>query len=121
MFEVLDGLLSEKQIDWLFKQGHFPYHEDRVKDWQKRLKENFEITVGEPKLDFESLWDAYDHKAKKVESERKFSKLTDGQKVKCFMAIAGYNYYLKRKGTAKALLSTFIHQAYYEDDWYKAK
>ena len=120
LFEVLDGILSEKQINWLFRLGHFPYQESQIADWQKHLKENFEISVGEADLSFDALWNAYENKVKRQEAEKAFKKMKPADVMRCFQAIPGYNRYLSRKGTAKAMLATFINQAYYLDDWSKA-
>lgn len=121
MFEVLDGLLSEKQINWLFRLGHFPYIEDQMKEWQKKLKENFDISVGTPDLSFDALWNAFDNKVKRVAAEKAFSKLKEADVIRCFLSIPGYNKYLARKGTAKAMLSSYINGGYYVDDWGKVK
>lgn len=120
-YTALDGLLSESQIDWLFVKGNFPYREDQIKHWQKKLKANFEITVGEPDLSFESLWNLYDYKVKKFEAEKAFKKLKEPDVIKCFFTIPGYNKYLQSKGVAKAHLSSFINKRYFDDDWSKAK
>ena len=82
-FKALDGVLSTKQIDWLFVKANFPYKEDQIKHWQKKLKANFEITVGEPDLSFEALWKLYDHKIKRVESEKAFNKLKQIGRASC--------------------------------------
>lgn len=120
LFEVLDGILTEIQITWLFRKGQFPFQEDQIKGWQKQLKQNFEITIGEPDLSFEALWIAYDNKVKRKASEAAFKKLKPADIIRCFQAIPGYNKYLQRKGTSKALLSSFINGEYYNDDWGKA-
>jgi hypothetical protein len=121
MFEVLDGILTQKQIDWLFKKGNFAYHEDKVKEWIKLLKANFEITVGDPVLDFESLWNLYDLKVKKHEAVKSFTKLKEADIIKCFFAVPQYKKYIARKNIAQAHLSTFINQRYFEDEWQNAK
>lgn len=120
-FKALDGVLSTKQIDWLFVKANFPYKEDQIKHWQKKLKANFEITVGEPDISFEALWNLYDYKVKKFEAEKAFKKLKEPDVIKCFFTIPGYNKYLQSKGVAKAHLSSFINKRYFDDDWSKAK
>jgi hypothetical protein len=118
-FNVLEGDLSEKQIQFLYLKGLFPWKEDHVKGWSKLYK-TITVEVGEPDFSFENLWNLYDHKAKKFEAQKAFNKLKEADVIKCFMAIRGYNFYLAKKGTAKALLASFINQRYFEDDWYKA-
>lgn len=120
-FKALDGVLSVTQIEWLFVKANFPYKEDQIKDWQKKLKANFEITVGEPQLSFETLWILYDNKVKKFEAIKAFNKLKEPDIIRCFLSVPGYNKYLQRKGIAKAHLSSFINKRYFDDDWNKAK
>lgn len=120
-FKALDGVLSVTQIEWLFVKANFPYKEEQIKDWQKKLKANFEITVGEPQLSFETLWSLYDNKVKKFEAIKAFNKLKEPDIIRCFLSVPGYNKYLQRKGIAKAHLSSFINKRYFEDDWSKAK
>lgn len=118
-FNVLEGDLSEKQILFLYLKGLFPYKEEHIKTWPKLYK-HITIEVGEPDFSFENLWNLYEHKAKKFSAQTAFNKLKPADVIKCFMAIKGYNFYLSKKGTSKALLASFINQRYFEDDWYKA-
>lgn len=119
-FKILEGIPTEKQFDWLFKKGQFPYYESQIKDWEKKLKDNFEILKGEPELTFEALWNLYNLKVKRIESEKAFKKLKEAEVIKCFLAVPGYDKYLQKRQTGKAHLSTFINQRYFEDDWSKA-
>lgn len=128
-FEILEGTLNAKQTHWLFggldqnekyQTAKFPVVESTIKVWQNLLRDNFEITIENPDLSFEALWNLYDNKVKKFESEKSFKKLKEADIIKCFLSIPGYNKYLQRKGVAKAHLSTFINQRYFEDDWSKA-
>lgn len=118
-FNVLEGELSEKQQDFLYPQGKFPWRELHIKDWSKLYKTAI-IEVGERDISFEALWNLYNHKVKRVEAEKQFNKLKEQDILLCFLSIAGYNKYLQKKGTAKAHLSTFINQRYFVDDWSKA-
>lgn len=118
-YNVLEGTLSDKQFNWLHKLGNFPVTEEKIKEWQRKLKVNFEIDVGEPDLSFDAIWELYNSKYKKFEAEKRWDKLSKADKLKCFKSIKGYDVYLARKGTSKALLSTFIYQRYFDDDWSK--
>lgn len=128
-FEILEGQLNAKQVLWLFggmikdkfQQAHFPILESTIKIWESKLKENFEITIENPNLDFDTLWKLYDNKVKKFEAEKAFKKLKEPDVIKCFLTVKEYDKYLQRKGVAKAHLSTFINQRYFEDEWQKAK
>lgn len=111
--------LTQKSCDWLFKDGNFPYKESIIKEWKLDVK-LFEIIKEMPDYSFETLWNLYDNKVKKFEAEKSFKKLKEPDVIKCFMAIKGYNIYLAKKQIAKAHLSTFINQRYFEDEWHKA-
>jgi len=121
-FEILEGELSTSQIKFLFSPN-FPATEILMKTvWQKDklYTERFEIIKAAPVLDFENLWQIYNNKVKKFEAEKSYNKLKEPDKIRCFLAIKGYDKYLAKAGVAKAHLSTFINQRYFEDEWQKA-
>lgn len=123
LFEIAEGELNAQQMKWLFASANFPADESIMRTiWMKEIKylKVFEIEKSVANLSFEALWNLYDNKVKKFESEKSFKKLKEADIIKCFLAIPGYNKYLQRKGVAKAHLSTFINQRYFEDDWNKA-
>ena len=120
-FEILEGELSAAQQHWLF--AHFPGNESNMKImWQKDklYTDKFEIVKATPVLDFENLWNIYNNKVKKFEAEKSYNKLKEPDKIRCFLAIKGYDKYLAKSGVAKAHLSTFINQRYFQDEWSKA-
>jgi hypothetical protein len=118
-FNVMEGDLSDKQELFLYINGKFPWKEDQIKDWPKKYK-TIKLEVGEPDLSFKALWNLYDNKVSKFDAEKAFNKLSDADKIKCFLAIPGYKKYLAKKGTGTAHLATFIHRQYYNDEWSKA-
>lgn len=120
-FQIMDGELSNKQIQWLFASENFPATETIMKSiWMgKTLQSNFEIIKAEPILDFVNLWNLYDNKVAKFDAEKSFNKLKDADKIKCFLAIPGYKKYLAKKAVGIAHLATFINKRYFEDDWSK--
>lgn len=118
-FNVLEGEISQKHSDWLFVKGKFPYHEDKIKDWQKNLKQ-LTIEVLEPDISFESLWDLYGNKVSKFDAQKSFKKLSKADQIKCFLSVPGYKKYVARKQIGTAHLATFINRQYYNDDWAKA-
>ncbi|SDX10747.1 hypothetical protein [Flavobacterium degerlachei] len=118
-FNVMEGELSTAHSDWLYKKGKFPYLEDHIKDWKKKLKQ-LTIEVGEPDFSFEALWDFYGNKVSKFDAQKSFNKLSQADKIKCFLATPGYKKYLAKKQTGTAHLATFINRQYYHDDWVKA-
>lgn len=123
LFEIAEGELNANQMKWLFASANFPADESIMRSiWMKDKKylKVFEIEKSVANLSFEALWNLYDNKVKKFESEKSFKKLKEADIIKCFLSVPGYNKYLQRKGVAKAHLSTFINQRYFEDDWSKA-
>jgi hypothetical protein len=118
-FDVMEGDLTDKQERFLYVNGKFPWKEDHIKDWSKKYK-TIKLEVGEPDLSFKALWNLYDNKVSKFDAEKAFKKLSDADKIKCFLAIPGYKKYLAKKGTGTAHLATFIHRQYYNDEWSKA-
>lgn len=122
-FAIETGQLDAKQIKWLFAGAHFPATESIMRSvWmkEKSYTDVFEVSAAPADLTFESLWNLYNYKVKRVEAEKSFVKLREPDKIKLFLSLKGYNNYLQRKGVAKAHLSTFINQRYFEDDWDKA-
>ena len=123
LFEIAEGELNANQMKWLFASANFPADESIMRSiWMKDKKylKVFEIEKSVANLSFEALWNLYDNKVKKFECEKSFKKLKEADIIKCFLSIPGYSKYLQRKGVAKAHLSTFINQRYFEDDWSKA-
>jgi hypothetical protein len=118
-FDVLEGDLTDKQEKFLYLDGKFPWKEAHIETW-KKLYKTIAIEVGELDISFKALWNLYDNKVSKFDAEKAFNKLSDADKIKCFLAIPGYKKYLAKKGTGTAHLATFIHRQYYNDEWSKA-
>lgn len=118
-FKILEGLLSENQIQWFFFKGKFPIAEYQIKEWIKNPKSNFEITIGTPDLSFEALWNLYNYKVKRHEAEKRFNMLKESDIIKLFIQVPKYNKYMTRKTHDKAHLSTFINKRMFEDDYSK--
>lgn len=117
-FKILEGELSVKQMKWLFGGQNFPANEVMMKTiWMKKLRSNFEVVVGEPDLSFEAFWNAYNHKVKKVVSERAWNRLSKKDRLDALKAIKSYEGYLHRKGIAKAHPATYLNQRYWEDSF----
>ncbi|TLP81378.1 hypothetical protein [Maribacter sp. ACAM166] len=120
-FEVLDGIMEPKQINWLFNNGNFPYMEATAKELSKiRNKEKqlvFDVAVGLPLLTFQAFWDAYGHKRKITRSKLLWAKLNDATKLKAIDYISRYNNYLRNhNGIAKCNPDTYLHQRQWEDE-----
>ena len=116
-FEILEGTLSANQMKWLFSSSNFAANESIMKTvWMQNLKKNFEITIGAPDLSFEAFWKAYNHKVKKIISEKAWERLSKKDRIEAIKGIKPYDNYLARKGIAKAHPSTYINQRYWEDN-----
>ncbi len=114
-YEVLDGELSDKQFEWLFPQGKLPIKESIIDEWRK--KKNLKIVLDEPDISFENLWKQYGYTKSKQDSEKAYSKLNKGEKIKCFLALKDYEKDLAKSGTAKAHLSTWINKKRFNDEY----
>ena len=116
-FEILEGILSGKQMKWLFASANFAANESIMKTvWMLNLKSNFEITVGVPDLSFEVFWNTYNHKVKKLLSEKAWERLSKKDRIDALQGIKPYDGYLSRKGVAKAHPATYLNQRYWEDN-----
>lgn len=114
-FNVLEGEISQVHSDWLFVKGKFPYLEEKIKEWQKKLKQ-LTIEVVEFDLSFDNFWKKYDLKVKKELSEKAWIKLNDSDKIKCFLRLKKYNQSLLKSNQAKAHLVTWLNQKRYNDE-----
>lgn len=114
-FNVLEGSISKAHSDWLFVKGKFPYLEEKIKDWQKNLKQ-LTIEVSDFDLSFENIWKHYNLKVKRDNSEKAWNKLSDQDKIKCFLRLKKYNANLATNGQSKAHLVTWINQKRFNDE-----
>ena len=113
-FKLLEGELDAKQVKWLFILGKFPYKEDQIKGW-KAIK-NFKIEIGEPDLSFEMFYNAYNHKIKKVDTEKFWKTMSIKDKKSAVQYIPTYNKYLQRKHVEKANPHRYLNKRYWEDN-----
>lgn len=115
-FELQEGELDSKQINWLFVQGKFPYLEQQIKGW-KAIK-NLEIKVGEPDLSFETFYAVYAVPQKKKVAEKLWDKLSKKDKIEALKAIPRYNNWLAHKnGIQKQLPDTYLRQERWLDNF----
>ena len=116
-FKVLDKPLSDSQIKFLIGDNKFPIVESIMKDvWIKAKKSVFEIIIGSPDLSFDSFWNHYNHKVKRMATETAWKRLSKKDQLDAIKGIKAYDGRLRRKGIAKANGSTYINQRYWEDD-----
>lgn len=113
-FKMAEGTLDEKQINWLFHKDRFPYQESTIKGWKAIT--NLHVEVGEPNLSFETFWSLYNHKVKRVVSEKAWERINQKDRMEAIKGIKPYDHYLARKGVGKAHAATYINQRYWEDN-----
>lgn len=114
-FKLLEGELDQKQIQWLFVKGFFPYKEKQIKGWIKSIK-NFKIEIGEPDLSFDTFWNLYAEKQKKLKAIDLWKKLSKADKINAIKYIRRYNNILRTKNQAKALPDTYLRQKRWLDE-----
>jgi hypothetical protein len=118
LFEISEGELNEKQMEWLF--SNFPASETRMqKVWMKQEKYTkvFVVEKSVADLSFDALWKLYDHKIAKFHAERAFEKLKEEAVIKCFLSIPLYKKYLAHSKIATAHLASYINGRYYENEY----
>lgn len=139
LFEISEGILNNEQRHWLLTgympdgiifenpkqllaqlEPRFPYLEETMqKTWMKDKKymKVFEIERSPADLSFEALWKMYGYKESKKDAEYKFNKLTEAQKIKCFIQVPKYLKKLSQTTISQALLSTWIHKQRFNDEY----
>ena len=118
-FKVIRGSFTTQQAKWLFSE-RFPAFESLMKSvWMNETdyKKKFKIEAGEIDLSFETFYNVYNHKIKKVKAKAAWDQLNKADKLEALKGIKAYNGYLKRKGVAKANPQAYINQRYWEDDF----
>lgn len=119
-FKVLRGRLNPNQCKWLFTGDRFPAFESQMTGvWINELefKNKFTIEVGAIDLSFETFYNAYNYKIKKVKAKALWDKLNKVDKLEALKGIKAYDGYLHRKGVAKANPQAYLNQRYWEDDY----
>ncbi|CDF80597.1 hypothetical protein BN863_28850 [Formosa agariphila KMM 3901] len=118
-FKIIDGDLTGNQMKWLFNNSNFPASETLMKTiWinNKELKTLMKVTIGEPDLTFDTFWDAYGHKLKKIDTQKFWSKMSKKDKIDAIAYIKTYDNYLARKGVAKTNPHRYLSKRYWEDN-----
>lgn len=118
-FKIIKGRLEPKQAKWLFS-GVFPAYETIIKTvWlaNKDITSKVNITVGEPDLSFETFYNAYKYKIKKLKAQKAWDKLSKADRIECLKSLKSYEGYLTRKQVAKANPEAYLNQRRWEDDF----
>lgn len=118
LFEVSAGQLRDDQLKWLFSR--FPVNEnDMTTLWMKNEKYTkvFTIEKSPADLSFEALWNLYDYKESRKDAEKSFNKLSEQEKIKCFIQVPKYKKKLAQTQIAQALLATWINKQRFNDEY----
>jgi len=109
--------LSEAQAEWIFLTMDIPYTEEKMSRWRKKYAESFTVKQYKTDFSFDNLWNIYNHKLAKQDAQKAFNKLSEEDKIKCFIGIFPYDKYLAKSKTAKAHLSRYINGRYFENEY----
>ena len=118
LFEVCDGQLRDDQLKWLFSR--FPVNENDMKTlWMvnEKYTKVFMIEVSPADLSFEALWNLYGYKESQKDAEKSFNKLSEEQKIKCFIQVPKYKKKIAKTGVAQALLATWLNKERFNDEY----
>lgn len=118
LFEVSAGQLRDDQLKWLFSR--FPINEnDMTTLWMKNEKYTkvFTIEKSPADLSFEALWNLYGYKESRKDAENSFKKLTEQEKIKCFLQVPKYKKKLAQTSLAQALLATWLNKQRFNDEY----
>lgn len=119
-FKIEDGELNGNQMKWLFSGSNFPASESIMKTvWmvEDKYKKVFKVEKSIADLSFEAFWNLWGLKIKKEHSEKAWNKLSEADKIKCFLSLKKYESHLKQTGQAKAHLVTWLNQKRYNDEY----
>ena len=114
-FKAVDGELSDKQIDFLYLKGNFPYKESQIKEWFLKYQK-VQIEVGEPNVHFEVFWKLYPYNAlsKKKLAQQKWDKLQLAEKIKLLMSIPEFKKLKAKENTSFPYAEVFINQRWWD-------
>jgi hypothetical protein len=73
-------------------------------------------------ISFESFWEKYGRKIKRLRAEPMFKKLSDANKLQAIIGIAAYDAYLEKTNfRGKVDADNYLRHEYYLVDWKKEK
>lgn len=119
-FKLEEGELNGEQMKWLFSGSNFPADESIIKTlWMKDEKYTkvFVVEISPADLSFEALFNLFGNKVSKLDAQKAFIKLKQGDIIKCFIEIPFYLQYLKKNpGIAQLHLATYINKRRFDDE-----
>ncbi len=118
-FKMLDGILDDRQVAWLFQKGNFPYIETIVQSWMKgAMRLHFDISIGQPDTSFDAFWNAYGNKVHKIQAQKEWKKIKEADRIKALDGIRRYNNHL-RQNTWKNKMDAqrYLKEKGWEDEY----
>ena len=90
-FNVMEGDLSDKQENFLYMQGKFPWKETHIQKWSELYK-TIKVEIGERDLSFDSFWKLYPYNklSNKKTAKERFNKLKESEIIKLFQETPEY-------------------------------
>lgn len=115
-FHVLEGDLSEKQQEFLYLNGKFPWKEEHIKTWPTQFK-TATVEVGEPDLSFDCFWAMYPSNplSKKKIAKERWEKLKPQDRIKILMKIPEYIKLKNKDQTKFPYAEVFINQRWWDN------
>lgn len=84
---------------------------------EKKYTKVFEIEKSPANLSFDALWQLYGYKESRKDAEKLFNKLSEADKIKCFIQVPKYKKKITISGIAQALLATWLNKQRYNDEY----
>ena len=115
-FNVMEGDLSEKQEQFLYVQGNFPWKEAQIKGWSKLYK-TIKVEEGERDLSFNAFWKMYPYNplSKKKIAQDRYDKLKEQEKIKILSKISEYIKLKNQQNSNFPYAEVFINQRWWDN------
>lgn len=115
-FVVLEGKFDEKQANWLFPSGRFPYNEAIIKKWKKAFSKFFDVEIGIPEITFDYFYEIYGKKTTKKQSKDFWKKMKEAEKVKAVIGVRHYMNSCKLNNRSPVDPVRYLKHRRYEDE-----
>ena len=115
-FNVMEGDLSEKQEQFLYVKGKFPWKETQIQEWSKLYK-TIKVETGERDLSFNAFWKMYPYNplSKKKIAQDRYEKLKEQEKIKILSKISEYVKLKNQQNSNFPYAEVFINQRWWEN------
>ncbi|EMY3483779.1 hypothetical protein FPG87_12485 [Flavobacterium psychrophilum] len=115
-FNVMEGDLSEKQEQFLYVQGKFPWKETQIKEWSNLYK-TIKVEIGDRDLSFNAFWKTYPYNplSKKKIAQDRYEKLKEQEKIKILSKISEYVKLKNQQNSNFPYAEVFINQRWWDN------